>query len=392
MRVRIWVRQHGARLEGEAEVHVSARIDLPSGLVTFLFTDIEGSTRLAHLLGDNYRSVLHEHRAILRRAFNAADGVEMFTEGDSLFVAFPDALAALVACAVAQRALRAHPWSSAEIRPHVRMGLHSGHVVPRAGEYTSREVHLAARVAAAAHGDQVLCSEATARLSRRDGRLPYDVSLLDLGLHRLRGFDGRERLLQLLAPGLVRAFPRPRTDSLPAHNLPAHPGRFIGRRTERAEVRGLLDAHRAVTVVGPGGAGKTRLAIEVARDLTDHFRDGVWLVDLSSVRDEERAGLAVARTLGLRPEPGRPVLDTIGDHVADRRLLLLLDTCDACPAVARRLADRVLTAGAEVVVLATSREPIRTGGELVWRIPAMSLAGPATGGCGDAVALLVDRA
>src|SRR5689334_18931768 len=163
---------------------VSASLDLPSGLVTFLLTDIEGSTRLAQLLGVQYRPVLAEHRQILRRALGAEHGVALFAEGDSVFAAFPDANAALRACADAQRALAAHPWPDPAAAPRVRMGLHSGFAEPVGGEYATPEVHRASRVASAAHGGQVLCSAATARLA---GALPDGVSLLDLGLYQLRG-------------------------------------------------------------------------------------------------------------------------------------------------------------------------------------------------------------
>ena len=372
---------------------MSARIELPSGLVTFLFTDIEGSTRLVHTLGDDYRSILHEHRAILRCALSAAGGVELFTEGDSLFVVFSEAAAALSACAQAQRDLAAYPWPSEQSRPLVRMGLHTGVAIPIGGEYTSAEVHLAARVAAAAHGGQVLCSATTAKTARAAGGLgEEDVWLLDLGLHRLRGFDGRQRLLQLVAPGLDRQFPRPRTSEAPPHNLPVQPSRFIGRGAERVELRQLITTERMVTVVGPGGAGKTRLAVEIAGDLVDRYADGVWFVDLSSVADGRLVDLAVAEVLGVRPEPGRHVLETIADHVASRNMLLVLDTCDALPSQARTLARRVLSAGPETTILATSREPIRPAGEMVWRIPPLRLTAPPGGGYSDAVALLVDRA
>src|SRR5262245_33940965 len=232
-------------------------VDLPSGLVTFLFTDIEGSTRLAQLLGAQYRPVLAEHRQILRHALGAGDGVALFTEGDSVFAAFPDANAAVRACADAQRALSAHTWPD-QASPRVRMGLHSGFAEPAGGEYATPEVHRAARVASAAHGGQVLCSAATARLATD---LPADASLQDLGLYQLRGFDGRERLFQLIADGLEAHFPRPRTLAAAAHNLPAPAASFIGRSAERIELRALLASHRLVNVVGPGGAGKPRLAL-----------------------------------------------------------------------------------------------------------------------------------
>src|SRR4051794_27755006 len=290
------------------------------------------------MLGAGYRPVLHEHREVIRRALSQADGVELFTEGDSLFVAFADAAAAIAACVEAQRALAAHEWPSPEARPRVRMGLHTGFAEPYGGEYTSPEVHRAARVAAAAHGGQVLCSAATAaRVGLAEDPLDEDAWLLDLGLHRLRGFDGFERIFQLVAPGLDRQFPRPRTIDAPAHNLPVQTTRFIGRATERAAVRDLINRHRLVTVVGAGGAGKTRLAVEAAGELVEHFRDGVWFADLSAVATSDLVDVNIAAALGLRPEPGRPVIQTITDHARGRRFLILLDTSDAQLPAARRL-------------------------------------------------------
>jgi len=368
---------------------VSAMLDLPSGLVTFLFTDIEGSTRLAQLLGADYRPVLAEHRQILRRALSAGDGVALFTEGDSVFAAFPDANAAIRACAEAQKTLTSHEWPNPAARPKVRMGLHSGFAEPAGGEYATPEVHRAARVASAAHGGQVLCSASTARLAVD---LPADASLLDLGLYQLRGFDGRERLFQLVADGLERDFPRPRTLAAVAHNLPAPAASFVGRSGERVHLGALLAAHRLVTVVGPGGAGKSRLALAIAGDAVASFDDGVWFVDLAAVTDPYLVAVAVAEALGVRPEPGRPILETIAEYAASRSLLLFLDTCDAHLSAVNPVVGRLLAAGTGVRVLATSREPLGAAGELVWRIPPMSVATPNGGGPPDAVALLLDRA
>ncbi len=360
---------------------------MPSGLVTFLFTDIEGSTRLAQLLGGEYRSVLHEHRRLLRDAFSAGDGVEMFTEGDSLFYVFPDARVALTACAAGQRALLEHSWPQAVGQPKVRMGLHSGWARPYGGEYASPEVHRAARVAAAAHGGQVLCSAAAAAHSQP---LTGELWLRDLGLFRLRGFDGRERLYQLMAPGLPQVFPRLRTEDAVAHNLPAPSTSFVGRQAETARLTELLAAHRLVTLVGEGGAGKTRLAVEVAASRVDEYPDGVWFVDLASVVDPGLVTMTVATTLGLRPEPGRPVLQTLIEYVSTHRLLLVLDTCETqIPAVAA-MVGRLLAAGPPTRVLATSREPLGLPGEVVWRIPPLSLT-PAVDQPADAVALLAER-
>ncbi|WP_370318347.1 adenylate/guanylate cyclase domain-containing protein [Actinoplanes sp. ATCC 53533] len=426
---------------------MSGRTDLPSGLVTFMFTDIEGSTRLARMLGEDYGRVLNAHRGVVRAALSNYAGAELFTEGDSFFVAFGDAAAAVSACVAAQRALAAYPWPSADAAPRVRMGLHTGWATPVAGEYTSAEVHRAARVAAAAHGGQVLCSKATAlavatrspepaprredlalmgaaangaaangatangatanrpaakrpgpankagangsrpRLGdqHRERRIahaaPLDsVDLLDLGQFRLRGFDDAERLFQLVAPGLEQAFPRPRTPGAPVDNLPAAVTPFIGRRSEIAELKNLVGTHRLVTVAGAGGAGKTRLAVAVAEDLRAAYPDGVWLVDLA----EEQPAEALAAAMGVRPEPARPLLDSLIERCADGRTLLVLDTCEARHPAARELIRRLLASCRRLDVLATSRTSLGVPGELVWRIPQLAPA--------DAYALLTTRA
>lgn len=367
---------------------MSSRIHLPSGWVTFVFTDIEGSTRLAQLLGPGYRPVLAEHRRLLRRTIAATEGAELLTEGDSFFLAFGDAGAALTACLTAQRALREHEWPTPEAAPRVRMGLHTGWAEPRDGEYASPEVHRAARVAAAAHGGQVLCSAATAQHA---DPLPAGASLLDLGLHRLRGFDDRERLFQLVAAGLELQFPRPRTADAEAHNLPVQVTSFIGRQAERAELRQLVARHRLVTVLGAGGGGKTRLAVELATDLVEEYPDGVWFVDIASVTDPGLVAFAIAAVLGLRPEPGRPMVDTLVEYAANRRMLIVLDTCDAQPAACADVVTRLLAGGGGVRVLATTREPLALPGEVVWRIPPLSVDPSPDGTESDAVALLLDR-
>lgn len=368
---------------------MSGTATLPGGWVTFLFTDIEGSTRLAQLLGPAYRAVLIEHRQIIRRALDDARAVEVFAEGDSIFAVFDSPSAALAACAQAQQALLAHRWPAGSAGPRVRMGLHTGHVQPSTGEYASPEVHRAARVAAAAHGGQVLCSASTQALATS---LPAELTLVDLGPHRLRGFDGHERLFQLTGPGLERRFPRPRTDAGARHNLPGAPTSFVGRRRERAVLHALLQAHRQVTVVGGGGAGKSRLAVEVARALIADYPDGVWFADLVDCGTPEDVASTIAAACGVRPEPGRSLLETLAGTVSGQRLLLVLDTCDSQPAAVAAAVNRMLGTGRELRVLATSREPLGLPGETVWRIPAMGVVAHADGRPGDAVALLTIRA
>jgi predicted ATPase/class 3 adenylate cyclase len=355
---------------------VSGRTELPSGLVTFMFTDIEGSTRLARMLGDAYGPVLGAHRAAVRTALSDFGGVEMFTEGDSFFVAFRDAESALAASVDAQHRLSAHDWPGPDSRPKVRMGLHTGWARPIGDEYASTEVHRAARVAAAAHGGQILCSEATAlaTVHHSDGpaEMLSEVGLLDLGPYRLRGFDDDERLFQVVAPGLDRDFPRPRTPGAPVHNLPAPLTPLVGRRSEIAEVTDLLGRHRLVTISGPGGAGKSRLALAVAEGLLTAYPQGVWTVEAGGAS----TGLApaMAAALGLRTEPGRPVLETLLEQCAGRRMLLVLQTCEVAPGACAALVRRLLAACPGVDVLVTGRMPVGVPGEFVWRIPPLQPA------------------
>ncbi|WP_239175064.1 adenylate/guanylate cyclase domain-containing protein [Actinoplanes cyaneus] len=351
-----------------------------------MFTDIEGSTRLARMLGDTYRAVLNAHRSVLRAALSDFGGVELLTEGDSFFVAFDNAEAAVAACVEAQRRLAAFDWPRPDAAPKVRMGLHTGHATPIGVEYASPEVHRAARVAAAAHGGQVLCSEATALAVTTNFSVTKEilagVDLLDLGAFRLRGFDDDERIFQVLAPGLEREFPRPRTAQAPRHNLPAEHSSFVGRQAEATELAELISHHRLVSVVGPGGAGKTRLSLKVAEQVLDAYPGGVWTIDAESASGGLPAALASA--LGLRPEPGRPMIETLVEQCAERRMLVILQTCDAAPGLTATLAHRLLSRCRRLDVLATGRAPLGLPGETVWRIPPMVPA--------DAFALLKERA
>jgi class 3 adenylate cyclase len=360
---------------------------LPSGLVTFVFTEIESSTRLAQVAGAGYPAVLQQHRSLLRGVLRLHHGVEVSSFGESSFLAFPDAGEALRACRTAQRTLAAERWPAPYARPRVRIGLHSGYARPRGGEYASPEVHRAARIAAAAHGGQVLCSAGTARAA---APLPDHLALWDLGLYRLRGFDGRERLFQLIAPDWRRRFPRPRAEPAAPHNLPAAATSFVGRRTERARLARLLAEHRLVTLAGPAGAGKSRLAVQVAGERAGAYPDGVWYVDLA---DGGAAGppdgdpLARLVSLGLGGIAARP---PEGAAPAGR-MLLVLDGCDRRRDRVAAAVVRLLAGDPGLRVLATGRAPIGVPGELVWDLPPLSLRPAPDGGPSDAVALLADR-
>ena len=296
---------------------------------------------------------------------------------------------AIAACADGQRALAAHEWAGPDSRPHVRMGLHTGHAIPSDGEYASPEVHRAARIAAAAHGGQVLCSEATMRAA---GELADGAWMLDLGLHRLRGFDDRDRLFQLVATGLGRQFPRLRTIATGPHNLPG--AGDIVRRPDRRAGHAVHNARRKP----PGHAWSVRAAparrgwpLEVATNHIADNPDGVWFIDLAAVTDPGLVAVSVAAALGLRPEPGRAVVDTLREFTTDRICLFVLDTCDAQSAAVALLVSKMLTSGSACRVLATSREPLNLPGEVVWRIPPMSQSAGRDGAPSEAVTLLLER-
>jgi class 3 adenylate cyclase len=251
---------------------------LPGGTVTFLFTDVEGSTRLLREVGDDYADMLAEHRRVLREAFARHGGVEVGTEGDAFFVAFPKATDALAAASAAREALADGP-----IR--VRIGLHTGEPMTTAEGYVGIDVHRAARIAAAGHGGQILLSQATRDLVGAD-------RLYDLGLHRLKDLTEPERLYQLGD----EQFPPLR--SVDQTNLPVQPTPFVGREEELADVLALLEAHRIVTLTGPGGSGKTRLALQAAAESVEQYGDGVWFVSLAAVRDPHLIEPTIARRRG----------------------------------------------------------------------------------------------
>lgn len=332
------------------------RPGLPTGTVTFLFTDIEGSTRLLQELGDAYADVLSEHHALLREVWAGHRGVEVDTAGDSFFVAFTRASDAVAAAGDAQLALAAGPV-------RVRMGLHTGEPIESAGGYVGLDVHRAARIAAAGHGGQVLLSQATADLAGVDAH--------DLGLHRLKDLSAPERLFQL---GTER-FPPLKT--LHETNLPVPATPFLGRDRELAEIAALLQRPetRLVTLTGPGGSGKTRLALQGAGAAADGYEHGVWWVPLAPLTDHALVETAAAQALGAKT--------TLAAAVGDQRLLLLLDNfehlLDAAPVVAD-----TISASPNVTVLVTSREPLHLDGE--WELPVDPLQEP------EAVELFVQRA
>jgi hypothetical protein len=319
------------------------RSDLPAGTVTFLFTDVDGSTRLLHDLGaEAYADALAEHRRVIREACADQGGVEVDTQGDAFFFAFPTAPGALAAAAAFTEALASGP-----IR--VRVGLHTGTPLLTDEGYVGDDVHRAARIAAAGHGGQVLVSASTAEL--------LELELTDLGEHRFKDLADPERVYQLGAG----AFPA--LKSLYKTNLPIPTTPFIGRERELSEVVGLLESTRLLTLTGPGGTGKTRLAQRAAAEVSDRYPDGVWWVPLAPLRDPALVLETAAQLLGSEND--------LAEHIHDKAMLCLFDNFEQVVEAAPGLAE-LLSACPNLDIVATSRERLRVGGEKSYPVPPLA--------------------
>ncbi len=355
---------------------------LPAGTVTMLFSDIEGSTRLLEQLGERYADVLGEHHRIVRSALAAHGGAEIRTEGDAFFAVFTRARDAALATAEIQRGLAAHAWPESRL-VRVRIGVHTGEPNVIDDDYQGLDVHRAARICSAAHGGQVLISDATAQLVM--GGTPIGLVFDDLGEHRLKDLSRPERLFQLTPEGLDGDLPPLRTLGAARTNLPALPTSLIGRRRELDELTSLLreDAVRLVTLTGPGGTGKTRLALSAAAEASGGFPGGAQVAFLAGVEDADHVLPAVAAALAIRDEPGVALIDSVASCLDSSPPLLVLDNLehllDAAPLVAELLA-RVPS----LTVMATSRAPLHVNAEREVAVPPLPDA--------DAARLFVERA
>jgi predicted ATPase/class 3 adenylate cyclase len=368
--------------------------ELPTGTVTFLFTDIEGSTQLLQRLGDVYADALGQSQALLRAAFAAHGGVEVDTQGDAFFVAFPTAPEA-VAAADATRALAAHSWP-ADTRLRVRIGLHTGTAQVVGDHYVGLDVHRAARIAAAGHGGQILLSQTTRDLVASN--LPVGASLRAVGAHRLKDLQEPEPLYQLLLPGLPADFPPLKTLDTHQHNLPVQLTPLLDRVEPLAALTALLRSPdvRLVTLTGRGGIGKTRLAVQVAAEVVDAFPDGVWFVRLSRLTDPGLVIPTVAQTLGLTEQGSQAIADMLRAHLAEKRLLLVLDNFEQVIGAAEEVAG-LLGASPSLKALVSSRTPLRLRGEREYALgplplPTPGLQSPDRLAQYAAVALFIERA
>jgi predicted ATPase/class 3 adenylate cyclase len=367
---------------------------IPTGTVTLLFTDIEGSTRLWEAEPEPMAQALRRHDEILRAAIEQAGGYVFKTVGDAFHAAFDTVQPAATAALAAQRTLGAEPWPTS--RPiRVRMGLHTGVCEERDGDYFGPVVNRAARLEAVAHGGQVVVSGVTAELL---SEAPADgIALRDLGLHRLKDLGRPEHVFQLEASFLESSFPPISSLDNPelANNLPSVLSPFVGRNRELAEVRDLVRRSRLVTLTGADGSGKTRLALQAAADLLDGAIDAVWFVELAPLTEPEQVGRAVAAVLGLPEE--QSLTPAVTQALAGQDALIVLDNCEHLIDAAAKLCDQVIRHCPKVAILATSREPLGIDGERVYRVPSLSLPQPGADtadelGASDAVRLFAARA
>ncbi|MDX2080961.1 MAG: adenylate/guanylate cyclase domain-containing protein [Terrimicrobiaceae bacterium] len=334
----------------------------PGGTVTFLFSDIEGSSRLWERFPVDMGPALVRHDEILRTEIENASGHVFKTVGDAFCAAFSNPASALSAAVEAQRRLFSEDWgATGPLR--VRMGLHAGPAEFRNNDYFGGTLNRVARICAAGHGGQILASETLRSMLESDG-----VDFLALGDFRLRNLNRVERIYQVRVPGLPSHFPPLRSQQNLPHNLPVAPTTFVGRESEIEQIKELLTRSRLLTLLGTGGTGKTRLAIESGREMLEAYPDGVWLVEFATATEPDQVAPAVAGALGVREEPGRDLLESVGEFLQPREMLLIFDNCEHLLDESSRVASRLLATCPKIRILATSRQALRARGETTWPV------------------------
>ena len=341
----------------------------PSGTVTFLFTDIEGSTLRWERHREAMQAAVRSHDQTMRMSIRAHEGVVFKTVGDAFCAAFATATQAIAAAVQAQRLFEAADWSAVG-GLRVRMAIHTGSADERAGDYFGRDVNYVARLLEVAHGGQILVSSASALLATK--HLNGEISLRERGSQKLRDFTAHERIFQVVGSGLQTEFPPLRAAETPQTNLPHLISSFVGRAEIITSIIGLLEAAPLVTLCGPGGAGKTRIAHEVGRRVLDRYEDGVWFVELATHRDAESVCRAIASVFNVREVAGHPLFDLLIDALGQKRMCLIIDNCEHVVSDVAAIVSKVLRANVNVSVLTTSREALHVTGERTFAVPPLS--------------------
>jgi len=356
--------------ESGAEPKGKSPVTLPTGTVTFLFSDIEGSTHRWEAHREAMASAVARHDALMQAASKRHGGFVFKTVGDAFCIAFRQPEAAIAAALEAQRALNAEDFSSVD-GLRVRMAIHTGTADERNGDFFGPAINRVARLLGIGHGGQVLVSGTATDLLQ--GVMPPQSSLRDLGQHRLRDLSRPEQVYQLIAAGLLDMFPQPRSLDVLPNNLPRQATSFIGRDDVLTELKALLAKSQVVTIVGTGGVGKTRAALQIGADLLDGSGDGVWFVDFAPLGGAEYVVPEIALVLNVQPQHGRSLLDQVRLYLRSKRLLLILDNCEHVVTEASRAVAAILKDCSQVKVIATSREGLNIHGEQVYRMPSLSL-------------------
>jgi predicted ATPase/class 3 adenylate cyclase len=347
----------------------------PSGTVAFLFTDMENSTKLAHEYAEAWENARARHHAILNDAVESNRGYVFQIIGDSFSMAFHTTGDALRAAIKAQAYLKNEAWIKSPIK--IRMGIHTGvahvgNMEDRSGGYIGYiTLSFVQRVMSIGHGGQILISNTSAELIRNE--LPDQVTLQNMGKHHLKGLPNPEQIWQVNAPSLQHEFPPLNSSKVHSNNLPLQLTSFVGREKEISEVKDVIARHHLVTLIGPGGTGKTRLSLQVAQELIDQFLDGLWFVELAPILDPTLVPRTTAIAIGLRDEPQRPIIDMLCDYLHKKQLLIVLDNCEHLVDACAQMANKVLQAALNVRILASSREALGIAGEATYRVPSLGL-------------------